>query len=285
MQRRIVSLALTLVGIAAVTGCQLRKPFEGTVIAAGADGGKVKNGFFNRSQTVTDGEVNIDIDRTGRPQVSAFGVTDTSFSFEPLQIDDETVGQVTFDLLEDGPSESADLALLSWVDLNDNGRLDIDLNGDSEAARTITRFNTESGRKAVLTFYSYSPNGGDPFYNATALEDESVNVIVTEDYLTDWMAVLPGNVDKPTDTDGDGLSDAAELAIGTAIDSNDTDGDGIDDLTEVGDDPANPRDTDGDGIIDALSLDSDGDGVSDADEGTVDANENGIPAYRDPDEN
>lgn len=283
MKRHISTLAFISIGVVTVTGCQLRKPFEGTVIAAGADGSKVKNGFFLRNQAVNDGEVSLNIDRTGRPAIDTFGIAETTFSFEPLQIDDETVGQVTFDLLEEGPSESADLALLSWVDGNDNGLLDLDLNGESETARTISRFNVESGRKAILTFYSYSPNGGDPFYNATALEDESVNVIVTEDYLVDWMAVLPSNVDTPPDSDGDGLTDGAERSIGTLADLADSDGDGIDDLVEVGD-AAAPRDSDVDGVIDALDTDSDSDGVSDADEGVNDDDGDGEPGYRDPDE-
>jgi len=66
--------------------------------------------------------------------------------------------------------------------------------------------------------------------------------------------------------DGDGLSDAVEAALGTNPNNPDSDGDGIDDGTEVGSDPAAPLDGDGDGIIDALDsavADADGDGVMD----------------------
>jgi hypothetical protein len=67
------------------------------------------------------------------------------------------------------------------------------------------------------------------------------------------------------DSDGDGISNVKEEALGLDPNNPDTDGDGISDLEEVGD-INNPRDSDGDGIIDAIELDSDNDGVSDADE-------------------
>jgi len=55
------------------------------------------------------------------------------------------------------------------------------------------------------------------------------------------------------DTDGDGLSDADEAAMGLDPNDADTDGDGIADGVEIelGLDPSNP-DTDGDGIADGL---------------------------------
>ena len=56
----------------------------------------------------------------------------------------------------------------------------------------------------------------------------------------------------------------------------DTDGDGFDDLTEVGSDFKNPVDTDGDGIPDYADTDSDNDGKLDSEEGTADANADGI---------
>lgn len=80
------------------------------------------------------------------------------------------------------------------------------------------------------------------------------------------------------DTDGDGLSDDEELAIGSDPLNRDYDADGILDGEEVylyGTDPLN-NDTDGDGLLDGdevylygtdpLSADTDGDGLSDTDE-------------------
>jgi len=72
------------------------------------------------------------------------------------------------------------------------------------------------------------------------------------------------------DSDGDGLVDALEEALGTDPDDPDTDGDGALDGDEIGDDPLNPVDTDGDGIVDVLDDDSsppvdDDDAVNDDD--------------------
>jgi hypothetical protein len=71
------------------------------------------------------------------------------------------------------------------------------------------------------------------------------------------------------DSDGDGLVDSRELALGTNPNDADSDDDGVSDGAEVGPNPASPRDTDGDGAIDALesdATDSDGDGVSNQDD-------------------
>ena len=68
------------------------------------------------------------------------------------------------------------------------------------------------------------------------------------------------------DSDGDGLPDALEEALGTDPGRADSDGDGVNDGDEIGADPANPPDGDGDGVIDALDSakgDSDGDGIFD----------------------
>ena len=77
-----------------------------------------------------------------------------------------------------------------------------------------------------------------------------------------------------TDDDGDGLSNAFEMAIGTDPGNADSDLDSLDDFTEIyvyGTDP-NQADTDGDGVGDnsdafpkdpAETRDTDGDGVAD----------------------
>ena len=92
-----------------------------------------------------------------------------------------------------------------------------------------------------------------------------------------------GTVDA--DSDGDGLSDAQEAALGTDPDNPDSDFDWINDGDEVnehGTDPLNP-DTDGDGlsdgdetanVTDPSNSDSDGDGVGDGIEVTYGSNPN-----------
>ena len=81
-----------------------------------------------------------------------------------------------------------------------------------------------------------------------------------------------------SDADGDGLSNAQEIALGTDPSAADSDGDGIDDGTEVGGNVAAPVDADQDGIADVLEsniLDSDGDGLVDASD--TDSDNDGIP--------
>ncbi len=106
-----------------------------------------------------------------------------------------------------------------------------------------------------------------------------------EDWLTDGNGASAGT--PPTeiepDTDGDGLLDRLELEVlGTSPTNPDTDGDGIGDQVET--DGGLPVDTDGDTYIDALDVDSDDDGIPDLLEGTVDPDDDDIPAYRDPDD-
>jgi fimbrial isopeptide formation D2 family protein/uncharacterized repeat protein (TIGR01451 family) len=69
----------------------------------------------------------------------------------------------------------------------------------------------------------------------------------------------------PTDTDGDGLTDAEERAAGLNPNDPDTDDDGVRD----GQEPNWRLDSDGDGLINALDVDSDNDGLFDGTESGV----------------
>jgi len=87
------------------------------------------------------------------------------------------------------------------------------------------------------------------------------------------------------DTDGDGIRDSREEALGTDPQNPDTDGDGIPDGTEAP--GGQPLDTDQDGTLDALDADSDDDGIPDSVEkgtdGPVDSDGDGVPNYQDLD--
>jgi predicted outer membrane repeat protein len=88
-----------------------------------------------------------------------------------------------------------------------------------------------------------------------------------------------------TDDDGDTLSTVDELAYGMDPVSTDSDQDGVDDAAEWGSD-LYPRDSDTDGFIDALDPDDDEDGIPTFDEGLADfdcPDPDGTPAYLDLD--
>jgi hypothetical protein len=79
----------------------------------------------------------------------------------------------------------------------------------------------------------------------------------------DTVRIEAGEEDTTTDSDGDGLTDAEERALGTDPNNPDTDGDGLSDGDEVNRYGTNP-----------LLVDTDGDGVSDGDEVAAGTNPN-----------
>ncbi len=94
---------------------------------------------------------------------------------------------------------------------------------------------------------------------------------------TTGVGTTPAGTTSSFDTDGDGLTDLEEEALGTDPNDADTDDDGIEDGNEVdlGTDPTR-ADSDGDGLDDGFEVgttrtdptvaDSDGDGLTDGDE-------------------
>jgi len=110
-----------------------------------------------------------------------------------------------------------------------------------------------------------------------ACHDSGAGAAVLEDITMDPVTFYPDD-----DPDGDGLTTDEEISLGTDPNDADSDGDGITDFVET--DGGQPVDTDGDGTIDALDLDSDDDGRLDSVEGTGDVDGDGIPNWRDPDD-
>ena len=102
------------------------------------------------------------------------------------------------------------------------------------------------------------------------------------DGLTDAEEAALGTDPMQIDTDGDGLTDGMEVELGTDPLVADSDGDGLDDAIEVGWTDPNNIDSDGDGLTDGsevndlgsdpLSADSDGDGLADSAEISLGSN-------------
>lgn len=127
--------------------------------------------------------------------------------------------------------------------------------------------------RVILDFSQYRDDNG----KGIAVDDEFVYLAANKGsgrlYIGQYRAFQ--------DTDGDGLSDAQEIALGTNPNNADTDGDGIQDKAEV-DNGLNPldatdaaQDLDNDGLsnVDEINagsdirvIDTDGDGLTDAEE-------------------
>ncbi|MEK6777554.1 MAG: S8 family serine peptidase [bacterium] len=138
---------------------------------------------------------------------------------------------------------------------------------------------------------SASDSDGDGMIDALDLDSDNDGKTDTAEGINDDDAdgipnyIDMNDTDGPNgDQDGDGITNSVEATFMLYPNLKDSDGDGIDDLTEFGTGPT-PRDSDGDGVIDALDQDSDNDGKSDSAEGTGDIDGDGIPNYRDGNDN
>ncbi|MDX2019975.1 MAG: Ig-like domain-containing protein [Deltaproteobacteria bacterium] len=91
------------------------------------------------------------------------------------------------------------------------------------------------------------------------------NAVLSSDPSAAVVVVVPDVVDPNKDSDGDGLTDAQEMAGGSKPLDADSDDDGVID----GKEPMPFVDSDGDGVINVLDPDSDNDGIKDGTESGV----------------
>lgn len=191
-------------GCALTAACSIRVPFEATVVAAGVDGSKVRTGIFAQRlayDTLEDGsEVSVELridTSNGRPTFNAPDFELTSMEFPMLQGGTADVGHVVFELLDPPPETQKDLAIISWVDVDNDGRLDLSTDGQSEFARTLYTWHEDENVKSYLFYYSFHP-GDDPYYTATAYsEANGTNYILGEGQVKGWMTVLTAESEGP----------------------------------------------------------------------------------------
>ncbi|MDS0261033.1 hypothetical protein NDI56_16660 [Haloarcula sp. S1CR25-12] len=152
------------------------------------------------------------------------------------------------------------------TDPNGDGRFE-DVNGDG-------RFDVVDSQALLSHFNDSTVTNYSSLYDFTG--DGRLDISDVQ-----WLYV---NAVEPSgdDSDGDGLNNTREIALGTNAFDNDTDSDGIGDWNETN--GGQPIDTDGDGVIDARDADSDGDRIPDIREGDIDTDGDGTPDYRDSDD-
>ena len=223
-----------------------------------------------------------DSDDDGRPDIEE-GAGDDDHDGIPNFIDPDD-GATTTDTDNDGLSDAVERTL--GTSINDS---DSDHDGlsdgfevpdpanprDTDNDRLIDALDLDDDGDGVRTADEDTNGNGD------WLDDD-----VDNDGIPDWLDPTSGGgdtgVDPAIDTDGDGLTDLEEAALGSNPDASDSDGDGVPDADEVGD-VAHPTDTDGDGVPDLIDTDDDGDGIPSVDEGRGDTDGDGIPDALDTD--
>jgi hypothetical protein len=156
----------------------------------------------------------------------------------------------------------------------------VDLDSDNDGVTDATEGNTDSALDTdTVSNYRDLDSDGDGIIDGT---DGVADSVLDADVLVNYL---------DTDSDGDGITDNVEAqttAGFVAPSGSDTDGDGLDNAYDVavgfaGSAGLTPVNTDGADTNDYVDLDSDNDAINDSVEGTTDSDGDGTSNYRDTD--
>jgi len=248
------------------------------------DGADVDSGANSNTDTDGDGvQDGGDVDNTtatNNTDTDGDGIIDI---VDPLDNTDpvDTDGDGIPDIADVDPTGTG--TPLNGSDSDGDGISDAADSDDSPNDGTIDAGNTDSDGDGIDDAY-------DPQDNSDTDGDGIEN-------WSDADADGNGTVDNGVDTDGDGITDAAESANGTDPINMDSDGDGIPDGADVDSGANSNTDTDGDGVQDGGDVDNttatnntdtDGDGIIDIvdpldNTDPVDTDGDGIPDIADVD--
>ena len=214
--------------------------------------------------------------------------------------DGEEAGYLNQDTNLDGIDDAFDLEREGSVDSNGDGIDDNiklpDHNNDGKPDYLDAKFQHKMMESIVVKKKIVKPkekNVNKPVKEKIKQVETKAEATTTEVAKTEIKEtkLKPDNmiINRHTDSDNDGLSNALEKILGTNPLSRDSDGDKVSDAIEIGLDVNSPQDSDRDGIIDAIDDDDDNDGVltkfedlnNDSTAINDDTDNDGVPNYLD----
>jgi len=221
----------------------------------------------------------MDTDQDGISDSEEVGVnldtpldSDKDNIIDALDMDDDNDGLATSIELQVGTSTlHADTdkdGILDNVEIGTNENAPL----DSDCDDIITALDTDDDDDGIETINEavYGTNHLLVDTDGDGLSDsKEIGDLMDKPLDSDKDGIIDAvDTEEDSDQDKDGLSDAVEAKLLTDPTKVDSDGDGINDAEEIGDNLSQPLDSDLDGIIDALDAvdnsDSDNDGLSDS---------------------